>query len=468
MDNIECSSCGYFGSGEDFTKGNRTHNGHKGRCKKCKAEIDAKYRKKKDVMPKPFIPEANILINKKAYIGVLKLQKITDRRFGKQSKRIGLNFGMKAILSELKELHEVCYPETINNYKTILISLTSVMDVENLIYTFEKFCPDKITSKIIVGGFGVINIKLIIPYIDVAVFGRAEGIINEIINGFTFSNVWRKEYDSLLERKYTIRQPQYLLDGEVSVGCRNRCSYCQYAHIRQPIGKAIKYNPGKSISTQETDWHGLVVDKPGKYITAWDGWSEETRIRVNKHISDNDIINKLTDIGNNNDIDGTVSLKTYQIVGYPWETEQSVMNDIDNVAAMLGMIDMNITNKITLAFYVTPFGPEPLTPMQDESVDLFINWRELLGGMKIYYGKHIKAFIITAISGPFTLFKRMWINRADIDDIDLFKSVVFDRRIRTMPDKYRMKWLYDNKIIDIERINKKNSCDYLGVGGSIP
>ena len=37
------------------------------------------------------------------------------------------------------------------------------------------------SDNLMVGGFGVINIRLIVQYIDVAVFGRAEGQINNII-----------------------------------------------------------------------------------------------------------------------------------------------------------------------------------------------------------------------------------------------------------------------------------------------
>ena len=342
---MECSSCGHVGPEKDFTKGNRSYGGHRGRCKKCKSLIDKAYKDKKDVMPKPFEPKPDMLSRKRANIGVLKL--IETRK----TKRAYSNFGMDAILSELKEPFENCHPETVNNYKIVLISLTSVTDVENLIYTFEKYCPETVTAKIIIGGFGVINIKLIVKYINVAVFGRAEGQINDIVNGFTFSNVWRREYDPFVKRQYKIRQPQYLLKGENSIGCRCRCAYCQYGHIRKPLGKAIKYNPGQSINTPETDWNGLVVDKAGKYITAWDGWSEATRQRVNKPISDNDITTKLIKIGN--EIQGTVNMKIYQIVGYPWETEDSVLYDIKQTAKMLAMVDSKITGKIVITFLVT-------------------------------------------------------------------------------------------------------------------
>ena len=441
-----CSSCGHIGPDDDFTKWNRTGD-NIGRCKQCKALIDKKYRDKMNVMPGNFDLKPDLLTPKPARIGVLRLQKIVDRRIGKRKgNTIELNFGIKAIISDLKEPHEICYPETINNYDYVLISLTSVMDVENLIYTFEKYCPEDVTAHVIIGGFGVMNINLIIPYIDVAVFGRAEGQIMEIINGFNFDNVWRKVDDPTNNGRYKIRQPQYLVKGEVSVGCRNKCLYCQYTHVRKSIDVGVKYNPG--MSTQETDWNGLIVDKPGKYVTAWDGWSEDTRHKVHKPITDKNIIDKLVSIGNDDDINGTVSLKTYQIVGYPWDTEASVLNEIAQVTDMLAKIDTMISNKIVIAFHCTPFGPELMTPMEHEPANIYINWREVLAGMRVYYGEYIKAFVLTAISGPFTLLKRVFINRASIGDLELFKLLAFDRRLKRMPERFKVEWLIKNKKIN--------------------
>jgi len=445
---LKCSRCGHVGPDKDFIKGHRTYNGTVGRCKECRAKIGKAWRTKQDVMPKPFIPVPNMLERTRVDIGVLRLQKIVDRRLGKEPNRIESNFGIKAILKELNGPYEACFPETINHYRIVLISLTSVMDIENLIYTFERYCPETVTAKIIVGGFGVINIKLIVPYIDVAVFGRAEGQINDIINGFSFENTWRKEYDPEVTRQYQIRQPQYLLEGENSIGCRNRCSYCQYGHIRLPIGKAVKYNPGKGIHTPETDWKGLVVDKAGAYITAWDGWSETTRLRVNKNITDDDIISKLLDIGNNRDVVNTVHMKIFQITGYLWETKESVLEDIESVGLMLADIDKQITNKFVIVFLVTPFGPEPLTPMQYEPANIYIDWRGTLMGTKVYYGEHIKAFVLNLITGPFVLMKRVWINRAEIGDLDRFKAVAFNTKIKRMPERYKVPWLLENKHIN--------------------
>ena len=332
-----CGSCGKIKPIEEFTKINRSKDGNKGLCKNCKKIRDKKYYEKKDKLVKSvrdnqltkfeLIPDILIRDKKKTRIGVLVLDRFIDRAHFKKGFFQLSNFGLKATLNELEEPYEYCIPQFINNYEYILVSLTSSLDVENIIYNFEVHAPEEIESKVIVGGFGVININLIKPYIDVAVFGRAENQINEILYGKRFNNVWLKREDPELRGQYYIRQPRYLVDGEKSVGCKNKCSYCQYTWIRRQLEIGTAYHPTNSINFQETDWKSLEVKKPGRYNTAWDGFSEETRLRVNKRITDQDIIDKFVEVDKEK-INGNIYLKIFQIVGYPFESKESVLNDI--------------------------------------------------------------------------------------------------------------------------------------------
>jgi hypothetical protein len=469
---MKCSHCGFEGDEKYFTASNRSHGGEVGRCKACKAIVDAKYRQKRDqAAMKRFDLIPDMLNKRKARIGVLMLSRITDRYFGQGKTGFFLepNLGLKAVVSELEEPYEICYPETINDYEIVLVSLTSVMDVENLIYTFEKYAPKTITARIITGGFGCLNIKLIKDYIDVAVFGRAEGQIKAIISGLRFKNTWDKATDPDISGTYEVRQPQYLVKGERGVGCLNRCSYCQYTHTRHPIGRAKKYDPG--MATQETDFHSLVVDRPGVYVTAWDGFSEVTRLAVKKNIKNSDIINKLVSIGNMG-FEKQVFIKIFQIVGYPWETPETVLTDIQSTIYILKEIESKIKSKITIGFMVTPFGPEPLTPMQYEPGNIHTNWNQVLAGKKLYYGERIKAFIYTSVSGPFALLKRMMINRAESTDADLFKKIVFSSKLNRLQERFKVPWLIKNKIIRPELFGRVTSgaFDFLKIpqtgGGS--
>jgi hypothetical protein len=248
--------------------------------------------------------------------------------------------------------------------------------------------------------------------IDVAVFGRAEGQINDIIDGATPCNVWRKENDPMFLLQYQVRQTQYLLRGEQSVGCKKKCLFCQYTWSRKHITTGTNYSHGSDLVTPEDDWHGLQVNRPGRYTTAWDGWSESTRLKINKHISDAQIIDKLSKILACN-FANAVNLKIYNIIWYPWETEESLHYDIDNVKKILQTIDAKHGTRILIMFLLTPFSPEPLTPMADCPSNITIDTRKILEhiGRQVFKGNKIEAFILPQINSGFTLAKRVLINR---------------------------------------------------------
>lgn len=458
-----CGKCKKEKPESEFTKLNRSKNGKRGLCKGCKKERDRKHEKQKKLKEKelPYFELIPDLVHRdKARVGVLNLYKFNDRYNTKDTPANKmLNIGLNAIIKELDEPFEYCDIKNINDYAFILISLTSVMDIENLIYTFEKFGPKDRKAKVIVGGFGVCNIRLIIPYIDIACFGRGEGQINDIIAGKRFNNVWRKEDDPLLQNKYEVRQTQYLVKGEYGVGCRNNCKYCQYTNVRLPINKDSKYNPGKFISSIESDWKALDVYKAGRYTSAWDGWSEDTRRRVCKPITDQMIINKLIDIGNRN-ITGGINIKIFQIVGYPWETKESVMNDINNWNSIFQYIDNNIKNRLVLSFLNTPFGPEPLTPMQYEPANINISWQNVLTKNTLFAGEHLMANIIPTISGAFTLLKRIFIHRSEVNDLELFKRIVFSSKLKQLNDECKIKYLLKYKIINKKMFGKVQSAGF--------
>ncbi len=105
----------------------------------------------------------------------------------------------------------------------MLVPIISFYDIINLI---NELKGKKTTCKVVVGGPGVLNIRGYKKYIDIAVFRRAEGIINQVLEMEPLDNVWYKEYDEEIKRVYEIGKPRYLLGGEKSVGCSNKCKFC--------------------------------------------------------------------------------------------------------------------------------------------------------------------------------------------------------------------------------------------------
>jgi hypothetical protein len=319
--------------------------------------------------------------------------------------------GMNAILSELKYQWEYCTVEGIKDYTYCLLSLTSISDIETAAVLIKKEIKGK--CKIIAGGQGCLSIYPLVDILDVAVFGRAEGQINAIIEGDTPANVWRKEGDSLFTKRYEMRQPQYLVYGENSIGCKNKCFFCQYTWTRKlTVSSVSGYSHGQDLRTPEDDWKALSVTKPGRYTTAWDGWSEQTRKKVNKHISDLEIFEKLQAISRAN-FPACVNLKIFNLVWYPWENEETLKADIANVAKILKSCDATTGTRILIMFLLTPFSPEPLTPMAFFPANVTANTREIVDriGRQVFKGNKIEAFILPQINSGYALAKRVLINR---------------------------------------------------------
>lgn len=339
--------------------------------------------------------------------------------------------GFKYILSELEHPYEVINISQIKECDFVLCSLTSVMDVENLIYAFETYKPDKGRCKIIVGGFGCINIASIYDYIDIAVFGRAEEQINDIIAGVEFPNVWRKDRDVGLEGKYIIRQPDALLPFESMVGCRNKCYFCHYSWTRKYIGTG-NYDP-VNAPFPEDDWRGLNVENSGRYLTAWDGLSESTRFKVNKKISDDDIRIKIRSWYDFHR-EAAVNLKIYNIVGYPWETKTSIGDDLYKIKSIFKECDLRkggAGNRVFIMMMFTPFSPEPFTPMELLRPNIDIIWRDYFEemGRQVYKGVDIECFILPQINSSFTLAKRVMINRCQLQDRRYIQNVLKNKKI---------------------------------------
>jgi hypothetical protein len=122
-------------------------------------------------------------------------------------------------------------------------------------------------------------------------------------------------------------------------------------------------------------------------------------------------------------------IKTWQIVGYPWETPGNVIKDLKGIGDMLAGIDGapheegyhysgSETGHILIDFLVTPFSPEPLTPMEAEEVS-FYDWRKTLFDFedktgrkrRIHDGERILCFILPQICGVHKLQRRIALNR---------------------------------------------------------
>jgi len=314
--------------------------------------------------------------------------------------------------------------QSIRFFDVALLSLTSLQEIESYIVAIKRLPAFRLSNcKVIAGGFGCINITSIYDYIDVAVFGRCDHQINQVIAGNQFSNVWRKEDDSHLQKKYTIGnfvEPKSRLETG-NIGCRMNCAYCQYTHVRLPDQKP--YVPKRGAS--ETDLWASNFTRPGVYTTAIDGLTEETRMKVSKPITDEFFWEKMQEVYSPYNKDKHITIQLYNIIGYPWETEKSVIDDMTNLVERFKKLDKRTgKHTIKIVFKNTPFEPMPLTPMESVKCNWDIDFRKIL---KIGY----KGIDLTIKQWPFlrspeTRKRGIIINRCTLETRDSVQKYLLD------------------------------------------
>jgi len=347
-------------------------------------------------------PQPNLFKKNGPKIGILGHKKTFFRSDG-------YTYGLDHIINELEYNTDGYWYDNFDRLDYLLVSLTSPLDIYNLLESVKespKHC------KIIIGGQGCYPFLSYRHLTDKIIFGRAEGIANELIDSTWHSDCcYEYALDKYVLNKYRIRKAQYLLPGEKSVGCNGACKFCQYSATRKLLG--THYNPtSKGVRVVEDRW-GDIIPKTGNQTTALDGWSEDTRKKINKPISDEQIIEILNKIIS--DIDGIMRLKVFQIIGYPWETEQTLQEDICRFRDILGKVKPG-KGRVMMMILNTPFSPEPLTAFEDEGSDIESRWRDILLHDKnrcIIDKPHLNAFILPQIGGPLLLYKRICANRCD-------------------------------------------------------
>ena len=300
-------------------------------------------------------------------------------------------FGLNYIISEIDKEHKIKYissrEDELNSVDFVLVSLTSYYDILNLI---NELRGKNVKSKVIVGGAGLLNFSLLARYIDIAVIGRGEGIINEIFEGKEFDNVWYKGRDPFIENTYRVGEPKFLIRYEEyvesGVGCSKRCYFCQYGWRIQGENGA-EYNSdyiGGEDNIVNVDWNKRGVSN--YLVSAIDGITERTRNVVNKQITRDDIENKLLEFY---DCDRDYNaVKLYCIVGFPFE-KSIILDEWQNI---IKKVDRKSSKKLKIFLVSTHFCPMPLTPMENEKVNEYNFRNELLRNRYGYEGETIQYF----------------------------------------------------------------------------
>lgn len=399
-----------------------------------------------------------------ARVGILVFSKLVKCRATRKNvffdsfKYLGIN----AIAKEIdRKKHSVRFisPLQLKDIDFALVPLHSYRDAMNLIKNVKGIPRNG--AKIIVGGQGLLNVRSYLDYFDLAVFGRAEGQINEILEGARPSNVLDLEKDPRLEKRYTYRQPQNLVDGERNVGCRNKCLFCFYSWTHKLLFPVKRYNSTVYDNSVEDDIRSLDVQKPGHFITAIDGFSEASRFKVNKKIKNSHIVDKLSGIRAKN-FKKTIFIKIFSICGYPWESPSIHYLDEFKEALAEGDRAKGSTN-IILVIHSTPFSPEPLTPMEDCYITFENAWRKFFLNQErlIYKSSKLQAYSSVYIDSRASLVERMAVHRAGEEGSEILEKYFMNRRFQALKDYQKMLYLKEAGLLDRFATSTKADWSYL-------
>ena len=325
-------------------------------------------------------------------------------------------YGLDAVCDELSvNVMRTVTPKTIDDCDIALCSLCSPNDTMALVCALDH----RPKSKLIIGGHGVYPFRSWRQITHRIAFGRVEDAVDDcVLSDAALPWCYDYDRDPDLTGRYVIRQARRLLRGEQSVGCNGACKFCQYGATRRRFGGAYG-NSNRGSVVLEDRWENVNA-QPGAQTTALDGLSEATRKRVGKPVDDAQIIDKLSWCLNR--VSGIIRLKVFMIVGYPWETAESVKHDLLHLRDVLGRVRPGPQcGRIMMLVTWTPFSPEPLTAMEDEPANISTNWRDIIlhdDYRCIYDSDHLNAFSLPQIPGPLTLYKRVAINRgATVDQL---------------------------------------------------
>jgi radical SAM superfamily enzyme YgiQ (UPF0313 family) len=374
----------------------------------------------------------------KRKIGILVLtDKVKDRMTRKNNYFDSLEYaGFKRIINDIDKVKyevEFCSFYNINNYEFVLWSVISYFDIFNFLNEAKKYT---VKTKIVIGGAAVCNIYPLYDYIHAACFGRGETLINKILDGEYLSNVWYKKYDENLTKKYNIGQLIELINidnyHEKSIGCPNKCRFCQYSW---KYNCTSKNNYTSGMDETEELFIDLNWEKAKRRaITAIDGTTEFDRKMVHKNLTGKQIYNKLIEVYNLN-YEKPLYLKLFNIVGYPWENENHNFNELRDIFKEADKTKK--THSVWVKIFNNHFKPMPLTPMESEPVNK-INYRDkYFNNNKIYMGNNFEVTISPYGTAPHTACEETIVNR--MFDSDNLMRIYTNKKYLNLKGKDKLK-----------------------------
>lgn len=351
-------------------------------------------------------------------------------------------YGFNQIISEIdlsKYSIEYVSSANFNNVDFVLVSITSFYDIFNIRNDLKN--KNK-KAKFIFGGAGISNLESLYDIADVIVLGRAEGLINKILNYEPIPNVYYKIYDYNLENKYIIGQANYLIKyndfQEKTIGCPDKCKFCQFSWKFNLYPQIIdNYNSGynnREDTINNLDFSLCNRRTAPRLNSAIDGFTEYTRKKIGKKILNSDITKKLREIY---DLQNPYfALKLYAIVGFSWENSIEIEEFYNAVQAADKVSD----KKLNIFLISTHFVPMPFTPMECEPVNLYDFRSDVEKNNYTRLGKSINIYYpYSQITSPLTAIEQTIVNRIKKEELEKFDKILLTSKYKTLNNNLKVK-----------------------------
>ena len=347
-----------------------------------------------------------------------------------------------------------CSPETAHHHKVVLISLTSTFDVWNLIRATARLTTwRKRSFRAVVGGFGAQNITPLRHYVDVAVFGRAEAFIVDLVRaqlkGRDFKHPSVMNLEAGLHPVMVAQAPglyphelptQPTAYREIEIGCPRRCLFCHYSFARRHLKSHDKGFQGAwNWGSKEVLFNRVLEDCDLNQMvrTALDGLSEKLRMAFNKPYSD-ELIRETTRELSLRWKGKLAWLKVYLIGSYPSEGPE----DLERFEELIRSLEAP-GKPVYFTFHATPFRPSPLTPSAYLPANIGFGWHQM-GGRKIIKTDQLRATWSATMEGPFAHLQSLIVERALPETDEIINAALFNTKLAGMRAAQRIEALGRN------------------------